>query len=124
MTTTTSTPGSVPGSVQRTDDPTIPSPRRDEGFFHDDQVDRLHRRDRRGAACVLLGEGEPTGTLTIPGRTWVQRRLSLTWVGIRGITGGGGFLDDVHHSASSTSSTGGYPSIEAASTEIWVDSCP
>ena len=59
------TPASVPGSVQRHDDPNIHGVAETKAFFSD-QVHRLHRRDRRGAAGVLLGQGEPTGTLTIP----------------------------------------------------------
>ena len=69
--TTTNTPDSVPGSVQRTDDPNTPGDAADaqpsrvnrqahgarRRLFSDDQVHRLHRRDRRGAACVLPGQG-------------------------------------------------------------------
>ena len=59
MTTT-----NTPGSVQRSDNPNIHGVAETKAFFQDDQVHRLHRRDRR-AAGVLLGQGEPTGTLTI-----------------------------------------------------------
>ena len=67
--TITNTPGSVPGSVsgsvQRTDDPNIHGVAETKAFFKTTKFIVFIVATVGGAACVLLGQGEPTGTLTV-----------------------------------------------------------